>query len=155
MLNHDIIINHIDDIFWQDMHAKRVLSLAHATHGVIESGSLVIPLAMASLWPVVLNAERKYAVKQVDRLLTNTQLNVWRLFDDWAPYVVSERTEIVVSMDWAEFEADDHSTLVISLQTNHGRAHQKSLLKGQRNAHERALLTKLRKTLPEDVLSLW
>jgi hypothetical protein len=99
--------------------------------------------------------ERKYAVKQVDRLLTNTQLNVWRLFNDWAPYVVSERTEIVVSMDWAKFEADDHSTLVISLQTNHGRAHQKSLLKGQRNAHERALLTKLRKTLPEDVLSLW
>lgn len=154
MLNHDIILNHIDDIFWQDMHAKRVLSLAHETHGVIESGSLVIPLAMASLWPVVLNAERKYAVKQVDRLLTNIQLNVWRLFDDWVPYVVSERTEIVVSIDWTEFETDDHSTLVISLQTNHGRAHQKSLLKGQRNAHERALLTKLRKTLPEDVLSL-
>jgi hypothetical protein len=95
------------------------------------------------------------AVKQVDRLLTNIQLNVWCLFDNWVPYVVSERTEIVVSMDWTEFEADDHSTLVISLQTNHGRAHQKSLLKGPRNAHERALLTKLRKTLPEDVLSLW
>jgi hypothetical protein len=38
MFNHDIIINHIDDIFWQDMHAKRVLSLAYATQGVIESG---------------------------------------------------------------------------------------------------------------------
>jgi hypothetical protein len=59
MLNHDIILNHIDDIFWQDMHAKRVLSLAHETHGVIESGSLVIPLAMASLWPVVLNTSTR------------------------------------------------------------------------------------------------
>jgi hypothetical protein len=59
MLNHDIILNHIDDIFWQDMHAKRVSSLAHATHGVIELGSLVIPLAMASLWPVVLNASTR------------------------------------------------------------------------------------------------
>ena len=27
--------------------------------------------------------ERKHAVKQVDRLLTNTKLNVWSLFDDW------------------------------------------------------------------------
>ncbi len=59
MLNHDIILNHIDDIFWQDMHAKRVLSLADATHGVIELGSLVIPLAMASLWPVVLNTSTR------------------------------------------------------------------------------------------------
>ncbi len=106
--------------------------------------------------------EHKYAVKQVDRLLTNIQLNVWRLFDDWVPCVVSERTEIVVSIDWTEFEADDHSPLVISLQTNHGRntpllwkTHQESLFKGQCNIHERALLTKLRKTLPEGVLSLW
>jgi hypothetical protein len=99
--------------------------------------------------------EHKYAVKQVDRLLTNIQLNVWRLFDDWVPYVVSERTEIVVSIDWTEFEADDHSPLVISLQTNHGRAHQKSLLKGPRNAHERALLTKLRKTFCHCGSGLW
>ena len=157
MLNHEIILNHIDDIFGQDMHAKRVLSLANATHGVIESGSLAIHaigngLALAS------GLERKYAVKQVDRLLTNTKLNVWSLFDDWVPYVVAERTDIVVSMDWTEFDSDDHSTLVISLQTSHGRntpllwkTHQKSLLKGQRNAHEKALLTKLKKTLPEGV----
>ena len=69
-----------------------------------------------------------------------------------------ERTEIVVSMDWTEFDADDHSTLVISLQTNHGRStpllwktHRKSLLKGQRNAHEKELLTKLKQTLPEGI----
>ena len=37
-----MILNHIDDIFGQDMHAKRVLSLANATHGVIGSGSLAI-----------------------------------------------------------------------------------------------------------------
>lgn len=157
MLNHEIILNHIDDIFGQDMHAKRVLSLANATHGVIESGSLAIHaigngLALAS------GLERKYAVKQVDRLLTNTKLNVWSLFDDWVPYVVAERTDIVVSMDWTEFDTDDHSTLVISLQTSHGRntpllwkTHQKSLLKGKRNAHEKELLTKLKKTLPEGV----
>lgn len=147
MLNHNIILNHIDDIFGQDMHAKRVLSLANPTHGVIESGSLAIH-AIGNGLSVASGIERKHAVKQVDRLLTNTKLNVWNLFDDWVPYVVAERTEIVVSMDWTEFDTDDHSTLVISLQTSHGRntpllwkTHQKSLLKVQRNAHEKELLT--------------
>lgn len=36
MLNHEIILNHIDDILGQGMHAKRALSLANVTHGVIE-----------------------------------------------------------------------------------------------------------------------
>ena len=157
MLNHEIILNHIDDIFGLDMHAKRVLSLANATLGVIESGSLAIH-AIGNGLSLASGLERKYAVKQVDRLLTNTKLNVWNLFDDWVPYVVGERSEIVVSMDWTEFDTDDHSTLVISLQTSHGRntpllwkTHQKSLLKGQRNAHERELLTKLKQTLPGGV----
>ena len=121
MFNHDLILNHINEIFGQDMHAKRVLSLANATLGVIESGSLAIH-AIGNGLSLANGLERKHAVKQVDRLLTNTKLNVWSLFDDWVPYVVGERTEIVVSMDWTEFDADDHSTLVISLQTNHGRS---------------------------------
>ncbi|OLF19977.1 hypothetical protein BSP75_19620 [Aeromonas sp. YN13HZO-058] len=47
MFNHELILNHIDDIFGQDMHAKRVLSLANATLGVIESGSLAIHAIVA------------------------------------------------------------------------------------------------------------
>ena len=48
--------------------------------------------------------------------------------------------------------------MVISLQTSHGRntpllwkTRHKSLLKGQRNAHEKELLAKLKLTLPEGV----
>ncbi|KUE79644.1 hypothetical protein ATO46_06390 [Aeromonas schubertii] len=37
MFNHEMILNHINDIFGHDMHAKRALSLANATLGVIES----------------------------------------------------------------------------------------------------------------------
>ncbi|MFM5035723.1 IS4 family transposase, partial [Aeromonas veronii] len=85
MFNHELILNHIDDIFGQDMHAKRVLSLANATLGVIESGSLAIH-AIGSGLSLANGLERKHAVKQVDRLLTNTKLNVWSLFDDWVPY---------------------------------------------------------------------
>lgn len=141
------------------MHAKRVLSLANATHGVIESGSLAIHAIGCGL-SAARSITRKHAVKQIDRLLTNTKLNVWKLFYDWVPYVVGKRTEIVVSMDWTAFDADDHSTLVISMQTSHGRntpllweTHQKSLLKGNRNAHERRLLTHLKACLPEGIFT--
>lgn len=157
MITRDTISEHLDDIFGQDMHAKRVLSLANATQGVIESSSLAIH-AIGNGLAQANGLERKYAIKQVDRLLSNSKLNVWSLFDDWVPYVVAERKEIVVSMDWTEFDADDHSSIVISMQTNHGRntpllwkTHIKSRLKGQRNAHEDELLWKLKSSLPADV----
>ncbi|WP_319784410.1 IS4 family transposase [Oceanisphaera sp. IT1-181] len=157
MITRDTISEHLDDIFGQDMHAKRVLSLANATQGVIESSSLAIH-AIGNGLAQANGLERKYAIKQVDRLLSNSKLDVWSLFDDWVPYVVAERKEIVVSMDWTEFDADDHSSIVISMQTNHGRntpllwkTHQKSQLKGQRNAHEDELLLKLKNSMPDDV----
>jgi hypothetical protein len=31
----------------------------------------------------------KHAIKQVDRLLSNTALNVWALFVDWVPHVIA------------------------------------------------------------------
>lgn len=99
MLDHNTILQHIDDIFGQDMHAKRVLSLANATQGVLSSGSLAIH-AIGNGLSVARSIDRKHAVKQVDRLLTNTKLSPWQLFHDWVPYVVAERQEIVVSMDW-------------------------------------------------------
>lgn len=102
--------------------------------------------------------ERKYAIKQVDRLLSNIKLNVWSLFDYWVPYVVAERKEAVVSMDWTEFDADDHSSIVLSMQTSHGRntpllwkTHKKSQLKNLHNANEDELLWKLKTSLPDDV----
>jgi len=136
-----------------------VFSLANATQGVIESGSLAIHTIGCGL-SAARGLTRKHAVKQIDRLLTNTKLNVWKLFHDWVPYIVGERTEIVVSMDWTEFDEDDHCTLLLSLQTSHGRntpllweTHQKPLLKGNLNAHERRLLTQLKACLPEGIFT--
>ncbi|MBW3777285.1 IS4 family transposase, partial [Aeromonas veronii] len=81
MLDHATILQHIDDIFGHDMHARRVLSLANATQGVIESGSLAIHTIGCGL-SAARGLTRKHAVKQIDRLLTNTKLNVWKLFHD-------------------------------------------------------------------------
>jgi hypothetical protein len=101
----------------------------------------------------------KHAVKQVDRLLSNSKLDVWRLFSTWVPFVLGQRTEAVVALDWTDFDADDHTTLAIHLITSHGRATPllwltvaKSALKEQRNSIEDKLLLRLREVVPEQVL---
>lgn len=89
MLNHDIILNHIDDLFGQNMHAKGVLSLANATHWVIECGSVALQ-AISNGLSLASGLARKYTVKQVDHVLTNTKPNVWCCFDDWVPFMVAK-----------------------------------------------------------------
>ena len=101
----------------------------------------------------------KHAVKQVDRLLSNSKIDVWRLFATWVPFVLGQRTEAVVALDWTDFDADDHTTLAIHLITSHGRTTpllwltvSKSALKEQRNAIEDKLLLRLREVVPDEVL---
>ncbi len=157
MLTHDRINQHIDNIFGHDMHAKRVQSLANATHGVIQKGSLAIHTIGKGL-ATAKKLKPKSSIKQVDRLLSNPKLNVWSLFASWVPYVVGARKQIVVSLDWTEFDSDDHSSIVLSMQTKHGRntpllwkTHRRHGLKGNRNNYEDELLVKLRELILQDV----
>lgn len=149
--------SYIDNIFGETMHAKRVQSLANATKGVIESGSLTIHAIGAGLAQAN-DLKRKYAIKQVDRLLSNPKLDLWQRFHDWVPFIIANRKEIIVSMDWTEFDSDDHCTIVLSLQTEHGRntpllwkTHKQSGLKGNRNDYEDELLRKLHGCIPAGV----
>src|ERR1700710_2539699 len=57
-------------LFAQDLHAKRVLSLAGAKLGVIESASLAVAMIGQGL-ALARGRLTKHAVKQVDRLLSN------------------------------------------------------------------------------------
>ncbi len=146
----------VDDIFGEDMHAKRVESLACATLGALHSCSLAVRLIGQGLAQAH-ELKQKHCIKQVDRLFSNPKLDVPALFPDWVSYVLGERREIVVAMDWTEFDADGHSTLMLSLVTGHGRATpllwhsvSKQLLKGRRNDHEDELLGRLKEALPEE-----
>ena len=72
-------------------------------------------------------------------------------------FVVAARTEIVVALDWTEFDKDDQSTIAAYLVTSHGRATplvwktaRKSKLKNQRNEHEYQVIRRLRELLPAD-----
>jgi uncharacterized protein YaaW (UPF0174 family) len=65
----------VDGLFAGDLHAKRVLSLASATLGVITSASLAVSMIGQGLaWARGLST--KHAIKQVDRLLSNEGINV-------------------------------------------------------------------------------
>lgn len=145
------------ELFAEDMHAKRVLSLGNAVKGVLEAASLSVHaigrgLALAD------GLEVRSAVKQVDRLLSNSKLSVWELFPLWVKYLMSERQEAIVASDWTEFDVDGHATIALHLLTNHGRAtplmwktHDRSTLRTQRNNHEDELLKYFREIVPPHV----
>jgi len=53
----------------------------------------------------------KHAIKQVDRLLSNRKLEAWDVFATWVPEMVGARLDVVVAMDWTDFDADGHLAL--------------------------------------------
>jgi hypothetical protein len=149
------IKKYLSDLFEGDLHAKRVDSLANATLGVMTSASLAVSMIGLSL-AQARGLLTKHAVKQVDRLLSNQGIDVWDLFRHWVPQVVGARTDIVVAMDWTDFDADGQTTLALNLITRHGRATPllwltvlKDELKDQRNDFEDACLARLAAVLPE------
>jgi hypothetical protein len=144
-------------LFGDDLHAKRVKSLAGATLGVIESASLAIGMIGQGL-ALARGRLTKHAVKQVDRMLSNRGIDVDALLVHWVPHVVGSRDSIMVALDWTEFDADDQATIMLSLLTRHGRATPlvwltvgKSTLKNRRNAYEDQVLERLAKVLPAGV----
>jgi hypothetical protein len=147
----------IDWMAGESLHAKRVQSVTNAVVGVVNAVSLSIHAIGAGLAQTSgLNA--KHAIKQVDRLLSNPAFNVWALFAHWVPYVLAASQNIVVALDWTDFDADGHSTIALSLVTAHGRATPlvwmtvtKARLKGRRNRYEDTVLLRLHEVLPPGV----
>jgi hypothetical protein len=147
----------VETLFAEDLHAKRVLSLANATAGVLRAGTLGIHAIGRGL-AAARRTSNKHSVKQVDRLIGNEAVSPWELFSSWVPYVVADRSEIWVALDWTDFDADNHTTLVASLVSSHGRttpllrkSWDQTLLKGFRIDAEEELLQRLREVLPATV----
>jgi Transposase DDE domain len=151
------INKYIDAVFDGDIHAKRIASLANATLGVMASASLAVSIIGQAL-AQARGLLTKHAIKQVDRLLSNEGIVVWNMFAHWVPEVIGTRRVAVIAMDWTDFDADDQTTLVLSLVTGHGRATPLlwlSLPKGEledaRNDFEDLCLARLAEVLPQGV----
>ena len=136
------LMNFITTLYDGDLHAKRVLSLANATLGVLASASLAIHAVGRGL-AQAMGTLTKHGVKQVDRLLSNQGVDVWTFFACWTPYIVGAREEVVVALDWTSFASDGQDTIVLSMLTGHGRATpllwktvETSTLKGNQRRYE-------------------
>src|SRR5688500_6571127 len=139
------------------MHTKRVDSLANATLGVMTGASLGVAVIGKSL-AQARGLLPKHAVKQVDRLLSNPKVEAWDVFATWVPQTVGSRTDIVVALDWTDYDADGQATLALKLVTRHGRATPlvwlsvlKDELADTRNDFEDACLRRLAEVLPDGV----
>ena len=144
----------IGGLYGPDLHAKRIDALAAATLGVMAGASLAVAMigqALAQARGLV----TKHAIKQVDRLMSNAGIDVWDSFSRWVPQQIGDRSDILVAMDWTEFDHDGQSTLVLSLVTGHGRAAPliwltvwKEEIANRRNDYEDACLRRLTETMP-------
>ena len=153
----DFVHDFLAGIFADDLHAKRVASLANGALGVMTSASLAVSIIGHSL-AQARGLLGKHAIKQVDRLLSNQGIVVWDMFAAWVTQIVGQRKAIVVAMDWTDFDADDQTTLALNLVSNHGRATPllwlsvlKDELKDSRNDFEDLCLARLAESLPDGV----
>lgn len=140
-----------------DMHALRVVSLANGVAGVLNAAVLSVH-AIGQAYARVAEISPKSGIKQVDRTLSNSKVEVDEVLANWVPFVVGAREAVVVLLDWTEFAKDDHATLCAYAATNHGRATPlawktvaKNQLKGRRTALEHDFVTKLHGWIPPDV----
>ncbi len=153
----DQVHGFLDGLFDGDLHAKRVLSLANATLGVIKTASLAVNTIGQGL-ALARGLVTKHAIKQVDRLLSNQGIDIDAALRHWVPYVVGPRSSINVAMDWTEFDTDGQATIMLSLLTRHGRATplmwltvDTATLKNHRNEYEYQVLARLAEALPADI----
>lgn len=151
------IVGFMTHVFGDDLHAKTVLSLAMGTVGVLHAASLGIHAIGRGLALAML-LDSKHTTKQVDRLLSNGKVSLWKLFPAWVRFVLGARTEILVALDWTDFDDDDQTTIALYMVTRHGRATPliwqtvyKSTLKDKRSRYEDEVLECLRDSLPEGV----
>ncbi len=156
-LDPDAVHRFVTDLVGEDLHAARVLSLTNGVVGVLHAATLAIH-AIGEALAAARDLTPKHAIKQVDRMLSNHGLDVEDLAPRWVAYALGVRTEVVVALDWTDFDDDNQTTLVLNLVTGHGRATPllwktvpKVGLKTRRNDYEDDLLGRLREAVPRTV----
>src|ERR1019366_1583934 len=100
-MNHPIkrvefVQKYLDGIFAEDLHAKRVMSLANGALGVMTGASLAVSMIGQSL-AQARGLLSKRAIKQVDRLLSNQGIVVWDMFAPWVAVLARARR---LSLPW-------------------------------------------------------
>jgi len=129
----------------------------NATLGVIRTASLAVNTIGHGL-ALARGLITKHAIKQVDRLLSNDGIDIDAALPHWVRYVVGPRTDIKIAMDWTDFDADDQTTIMLSLMSRHGRATplvwltvDTATLKDHRDEYEYQVLVRLADMPPAEI----
>ena len=142
---------------FSNIHKKRRESLANYAVGAMQAVDSSISI-MGAAYAAVAGITPKAGVKQVDRYLSNKGIQITELTPQWASFVLGNRKEALIALDWTEYEPDDHTTLAAYLVTDHGRATplawktvKKSTLKGKQTEYEFEMVERLHDAIPTDV----
>lgn len=101
----------LENIFIEeDLHAKRLESLTSYALAAMDAPRAAVSVIGAACAEVA-EIKPRHGVKQVDRFLSNDGIDVAALTPAWARFVVGSRKEIIIALDWTDFDPDDHSTL--------------------------------------------
>jgi hypothetical protein len=141
-----------------DAHGKTITAVQNALAALLDAGTVGL-LAMASALAALQGLPLKNAQRRLEELLSNARFDPWAWAEHWVPYVIALRTEVLVALDWTDFDADGHSTICACVITEHGRATPllwrtvpKAMLSdGGRTDEEDALLLRLRAVIPKGV----
>jgi hypothetical protein len=139
------------------LHAKQVESVTHAIVGAMAAPNAGVA-ALGRSAAAVRFKDAKHGIKQVDRLLSNRNIDDLDLVRQQVAFVVGSRREIVLTLDWTEYGLHGQNRLAINLVTRHGRATPllwktvpSAEIRGQMSHHETGLLRVLRSVLPPSV----
>lgn len=153
----DFVTDFLSDLLARAMHKRRARSLAQAAVGTMHAQRLSVSDVGRALARAY-ETSGKHGIKQVDRLLSNAKFDLDAVFSCTVPWAIAKRREVVVSLDWTEYDKDAHSRIAINLVTEHGRATplvwktvRSRELKNRRNDYEDEAITMLARHLPKGV----
>ncbi len=153
-----VIAELVAGAFCGELHKTLEASIVAGVLGVVEAGALGVSLIGHAL-AASEGLDSKHAIKQVDRLLSNRNLQLEQLDLPWVRFVLAERREVVIALDWTEYAKDGHHVIAANAITSHGRATplcwktvpSMELTDGGRRDAEDLLLLRLRSAIPNDV----
>src|SRR5436305_14728287 len=99
----------VGGIYGEDLHAKRIASLAGAILGVMQSASLAVAMigqALAQARGLI----TKHAIKQVDRLLSENGIAVWERLARGVAHESRGRPDVRVAGDGTDVDHDHPAT---------------------------------------------
>lgn len=158
MISIENIFAYTGRILGDDIHMARLQSISSAVSATLRAEGLAIA-AIGRAMGIVRGIKAKSGIKQIDRLLSNSGIDLEKIFFPmWVRFLIGVRKEIVVALDWTDFDSDGHTTLAIHLVTRHGRASAliwktfpKKNLKGNRNDYEDELLVLFKNCLADGI----